>query len=113
MTKLEINPNFKARNSSFGLVSNFGFRISIFLLALAPLFSCAAALQPLELNEVRWTHGLWADRVETCRTQTIPALGRIMEGTNYSQYLQNFRIAAGLAEGRHRGAPFNDGDFYK
>jgi DUF1680 family protein len=36
-----------------------------------------------------------------------------MEGTNYSQFLQNFRIAAGLAEGRHRGAPFNDGDFYK
>jgi DUF1680 family protein len=25
----------------------------------------------------------------------------------------NFRIAAGLAEGRPRGAPFNDGDFYK
>jgi DUF1680 family protein len=38
---------------------------------------------------------------------------RIMEGTNYSQFFQNFRIAAGLTEGRHRGAPFNDGDFYK
>src|SRR5260370_12028581 len=36
-----------------------------------------------------------------------------MEGTNCSQFYQNFRIAAGLAEGRHRGAPFNDGDFYK
>jgi DUF1680 family protein len=36
-----------------------------------------------------------------------------MEGTNYGQFYQNFRIAAGLAEGCHRGASFNDGDFYK
>ena len=27
--------------------------------------------------------------------------------------LHNFEIAAGLAEGRHRGPPWNDGDFYK
>lgn len=36
-----------------------------------------------------------------------------MKGTNYSQFLQNFRIAAGIDQGRPRGAPFNDGDFYK
>ena len=72
-----------------------------------------AKVQPIGLDEVRWTHGFWADRFELCRTQTIPSMGRLMEGTNYSQYLQNFRIAAGLAEGRPRGAPFNDGDFYK
>ncbi len=40
-------------------------------------------------------------------------MGRLMEGTNYSQYFRNFEIAAGLAEGHYRGAPFNDGDFYK
>ena len=38
---------------------------------------------------------------------------RLMEGTNYTQFFQNFRIAAGLAKGRSHGAPFNDGDFYK
>jgi DUF1680 family protein len=43
----------------------------------------------------------------------IPALWSIMEGTNHSQFYRNFEIAAGLAEGKHRGAPFNDGDFYK
>ena len=43
----------------------------------------------------------------------LPALWRIMEGTNYSQFYENFKIAAGLTQGRHRGAPFNDGDFYK
>jgi DUF1680 family protein len=88
------------------------FRISIFLV-LAPALSLASHLQPLEPNDIRWTHGFWAERFETCRTQTIPAVWRIMEGTNYSQFLQNFRLAAGLSEGRHRGAPFNDGDFYK
>ena len=36
-----------------------------------------------------------------------------MEGTNHTQFFQSFRIATGLAEGRHRGAPFNDCDFYK
>ena len=36
-----------------------------------------------------------------------------MEGTNYTQFFRNFEIAAGLAEGKSRGAPFNDGDFYK
>jgi Uncharacterized protein conserved in bacteria len=113
MSKPEANPKSEARNSSFGFASYFVFRISIFLLALAPLLSIASPLQPLPLTEAHWTHGFWADRFETCRTQTIPALWRIMEGTNYSQFLQNFRIAAGLTEGRHRGAPFSDGDFYK
>jgi uncharacterized protein len=37
----------------------------------------------------------------------------LMVGTDRSQFLQNFRIAAGLAEGKHRGPPWNDGDFYK
>jgi DUF1680 family protein len=40
-------------------------------------------------------------------------MGDIMEGTQRSQFLENFRIAAGLARGRHRGPPWNDGDFYK
>jgi hypothetical protein len=72
-----------------------------------------ARARPIGLNEVRWTQGFWADRLELCRQKTLPGLWLIMNGTNYSQFYQNFRIAAGLAEGRHRGAPFNDGDFYK
>lgn len=65
------------------------------------------------LKEVRWTRGFWAQRFESCRDHTIPSMWRLMEGTRYTHFVQNFRIAAGLAEGRHRGAPFNDGDFYK
>jgi hypothetical protein len=75
--------------------------------------SAFAKVQSVGLDEVRWTDGFWADRFETCRAKALPALWRIMEGTNYSQFYENFRIAAGLSEGRHRGAPFNDGDFYK
>ena len=72
-----------------------------------------AKVEPLELGEAHWTSGFWADRFEMCRTQTLPGMGRLMTETNYSQYLRNFEIAAGLAEGRYRGAPFNDGDMYK
>lgn len=72
-----------------------------------------AHVRPVGLDEVRWTRGFWADRFTLCRDKTLPGLWSVMEGTNYSHFYQNFRIAAGLAEGRHRGAPFNDGDFYK
>ena len=70
-------------------------------------------VQPAALDEVRWTDGFWAQRFESCRAQMLPAMWELMSGTNRSHYLENFRIAAGLAEGRPRGAPFNDGDFYK
>lgn len=65
------------------------------------------------LADARWTTGFWAERFETCRTGTIPSMGTLMEGTDRSQFLHNFRIAAGLEAGKHRGPPWNDGDFYK
>jgi DUF1680 family protein len=72
-----------------------------------------AAVQPVGPADARWTDGFWAERVDVCRTQTLPALWRILEGTNYSHFLQNFKIATGETEGRYRGAPFNDGEVYK
>jgi DUF1680 family protein len=71
------------------------------------------AVRSVGLADVTWTGGFWADRLETCRKDTLPAMGRIMEGTEHSQFLENFRVAAGLAEGRHRGPAWNDGDCYK
>lgn len=65
------------------------------------------------LADSRWTTGFWKERFDVCRGATVPHLWRVMRGTEYSQYLENFRVAAGLSEGRHRGAAFNDGDFYK
>jgi DUF1680 family protein len=75
--------------------------------------SSHAKVEPIRLTEVQWTHGFWADRQAVGVSNMIPALWSIMEGTNYSQFYRNFEIAAGLTEGKHRGAPFNDGDFYK
>lgn len=71
------------------------------------------AFLPVEIAETRWTDGFWAQRFEVCRKATIPALATIMEGKERSQFLHNFRIAAGLENGTHRGPPWNDGDFYK
>jgi DUF1680 family protein len=65
------------------------------------------------LTDARWTAGLWAERLDVCRTATVPAMGNLMEATEHSHFLHNFRIAAGLAEGKHRGPPWNDGDFYR
>lgn len=75
--------------------------------------SRSAQMEPLPLGAARWTSGFWADRFELCRTQMIPAMERLMEGTNNTQFFRNFEIAAGQAAGRSRGASFNDGDFYK
>src|SRR5688572_24819825 len=85
--------------------------------AAAPLadtsLSPFAVVRPVGLEQVRWTGGFWGERFDLCCTQMIPSMWSLMEGTNYTHFYQNFRIAAGLAEGRHRGAPFNDGDLYK
>lgn len=75
--------------------------------------SAFAQVRTVGLNEVRWTDGFWADRFELCRTQMVPSMARLMQGTNYSQFYFNFEILAGLAEGKPHGASFNDGDFYK
>jgi hypothetical protein len=72
-----------------------------------------AKIQTVGLDEIRWTDGFWADRFELCRTQMVPSMARLMQGTNYSQFYYNFEILAGLVEGKPHGASFNDGDFYK
>ncbi|MGE3820378.1 MAG: glycoside hydrolase family 127 protein, partial [Isosphaeraceae bacterium] len=40
-------------------------------------------------------------------------MGRLMAGTEPSQFLHNFKVAAGAVAGRHRGPRWNDGDFFK
>jgi DUF1680 family protein len=70
-------------------------------------------IRSVGLADVTWTQGFWADRFATCRDVMVPNLWRIMRGTEPSQFYHNFLIAAGRAEGRHRGPAWNDGDFYK
>src|SRR6185436_7695191 len=67
-----------------------------------------AVLLPVQLNEVQWTDGFWADRLQTLRTRSIPAMWEIMKGTRYKPFYQNFLIAAGEAKGDFHGAQWND-----
>ena len=72
-----------------------------------------ALVRSVGLGEVTWTHGFWAGRLAVCRSVMVPAMGRLMSGTEPSQFLHNFKVAAGLVAGRHRGPRWNDGDFFK
>src|SRR5882672_3408485 len=99
--------------ATFSKVVLFCFIANNRTFAVEATTSPHAKVQLICLDEARWTSGFWAERLELCRTQMVPSMERLMAGTNYSHYFQNFRIAAGLTEGRPRGAPFNDGDFYK
>jgi DUF1680 family protein len=72
-----------------------------------------AVVRPLSLEDVEWTDGFWANRFDVNRQKSLPAMWAIMKGTEYKPFLQHFLIASGDAEGRYRGAQWNDGDFYK
>lgn len=106
--------NIKTRFQSLRSASLLALSLTASLaVAATPPPRPFATAQPLPLASVRWTSGFWFDRFELCRTNMLPSMGRLMEGTNYTQFLRNFEIAAGLTEGRYRGAPFNDGELYK
>ena len=57
--------------------------------------SSFAQIHTVGMDEAHWTRGFWADRFELCRTQMVPSMARLMEGTNYSQFFRNFEITAG------------------
>jgi len=70
------------------------------------------ALRPTNLGDCVWTDGFWADRFKVCEESMVPYMGSLLCGdTGHS--LNNFKIAAGLKEGEHKGMHWHDGDFYK
>lgn len=60
-----------------------------------------------------WTGGLWKDRWDACRDHMIPHMWAILDDRALSHCWENFRIAAGQAEGEHVDPPFWDGDLFK
>jgi DUF1680 family protein len=72
-----------------------------------------AKLSSLDMSNVTWTKGFWADRFQVCRDTMIPNLWKVYTDPNVSHAYKNFEIAAGLDTGSHSGPPFHDGDFYK
>ena len=51
-------------------------------------------LQPVT-NDVVWTKGFWAERMEVCRDSMVPNLWRIYTDAKISHAYKNFEIAAG------------------
>ena len=70
-----------------------------------------AAVSPIE--GTRWIGGLWKEVEETVFSSTVPHLRNMFDAKDISHVVENFRIAAGEAEGDFDGTVFGDGDFYK
>jgi uncharacterized protein len=66
-----------------------------------------------DMGDVKWNGGLFGERFEVCRTTMVPHLWEIFRSDTDSHAWANYRIAAGLQEGKFSGPPFNDGDFLK
>lgn len=75
--------------------------------------SLHARLSPVNMTDVRWTGGFWAERFQVCATSMVPHMMAMYRNDSVSHGYANFEIAAGLKEGVHVGPPFHDGDFYK
>jgi DUF1680 family protein len=70
-------------------------------------------LRSVDMNDVQWTHGFWADKFDQCARVMVPNMWRLLSNTEISFAYHNFLVAAGRSEGCHRGPKWNDGDFYK
>jgi DUF1680 family protein len=66
----------------------------------------------IDMGDCLWTEGFWADRFHTCEESMVPYMGEVLCG-DVGHSLNNFKIAAGLKEGEHKGFKWHDGDFYK
>lgn len=75
--------------------------------------STYAKLSGLDIEDVKWTKGFWADRFRVCRDSMVPNIWNVYTDANISHAYKNFEIAAGLDTGSHKGPSFHDGDFYK
>lgn len=75
--------------------------------------SAHAQLQSVDLMDVQWTDGFWADRFQVCEHSMVPHMMDMYLNDSISHGFANFEIAAGYKDGEHVGPPFHDGDFYK
>jgi DUF1680 family protein len=70
-------------------------------------------LKSINMQDVTWTKGFWADRFKVATETMVPNMWAIYNDPNISHAFKNFEIAAGLDTGNHKGPSFHDGDFYK
>ncbi|TXG35159.1 glycoside hydrolase family 127 protein [Seonamhaeicola maritimus] len=66
----------------------------------------------INIGDCQWTEGFWADKFKVAQETMVPYMGELLTG-DVGHALNNFKIAAGLKEGKHKGMKWHDGDFYK
>lgn len=67
-------------------------------------------ITPVPLDQVAITDGFWRQRLDSHFQQGID---HALDQCHKTGRLDNFAIAAGLKQGEHQGASFNDSDVYK
>lgn len=66
----------------------------------------------IDIGDCVWTDGFWADKFEIAEKSMVPTMGKLL-ASDTGHALNNFKIAAGLKKGQHKGMFWHDGDFYK
>ncbi|MCX8038285.1 MAG: glycoside hydrolase family 127 protein [Candidatus Sumerlaeia bacterium] len=106
-------------------VQAFGRKHPLRLVTLAAAWVAAAALhgaappspavklRGVDVRDVKWTEGFWAEKHDLCRRATLPSVEAALLDSRNSEQLINFKIAAGLESGNYRGTNWSDGDCYK
>ncbi|WP_152285648.1 glycoside hydrolase family 127 protein [Flavicella marina] len=69
-------------------------------------------LKSINIGDCQWTEGFWADKFKVAEEVMVPHMGTLLTG-DVGHALNNFKIAAGLKDGKHKGMHWHDGDFYK
>jgi hypothetical protein len=72
-----------------------------------------ARLKSINMGDVQWTTGFWAERFKVCKESMVPHMMGNYLDPKVSHAYRNFEIAAGKEDGDHVGPAFHDGDFYK
>jgi len=76
-------------------------------------YSPQAKLKSVDLNDVRWTDGFWAQRFAQTRDVTLPKLWELASDPETGHAIQNLRIAAGIEDGQFAGTHWQDAWIYK
>ncbi len=71
-----------------------------------------AVVTAAPMNATRWTDGFWGERFIVYSTVSVQDMWKTWQSDKCNGF-QNFLVASGKKEGRHRGPAFHDGDMYK
>ncbi len=72
-----------------------------------------AALRSVNLRDVRWTEGFWADRFDVARRVSLPHLWKLANDPDMGHAIQNLKVAAGRMEGQFQGTNWQDAWAFK